>query len=96
MTDAVIPDLSLERATPLESAEAQTEQDTKKQDWVKDLATHPGWRQVEARLQTYLDKYRHPVFNPETPYEVVGREYMIAQTIAGILEKILDDVRPGD
>lgn len=94
MTDAIIPSpAELTRSTDLPAQDNQQAEEARERKEVWDLIQMPGWRAVEAKFSEAITKYRQPVFPQGTDFEVIGKEYVMSQTIATKLEEVFDDIR---
>ena len=93
-TDAIIPSAAeLNRSTELPAADAQQAEEAQERQEAWDLTQMPGWRAVEAQFEAAVTTYRTPVVTKGMEFEDIGREYVIAQTIAGKLEEVFDAIR---
>ena len=93
-TDAIIPGIEeLTRSTDLPAQEEQRSEEAKDRQQAFDLTQMPGWRAVETKFEEAITTYKHPSFPAGTPFEDIGRDYVIAQTIATKLEEVFDAIR---
>jgi hypothetical protein len=93
-TDAIIPSVAeLTRSTELPAQELQRAEEAQTRKEVWDLTQMPGWRLVEEIIEKHIDVYDRPKFNPGDDLAEIGKQALFAQTIAGRLKEIRDDIR---
>lgn len=94
MTDAIVPtDLDLTRSTELPEQDEQIKKEEQLKAAVHDIRLHPGWPEVEAKFEHWLEKYKHPTFDPSMPLEDIGKQALMSQTMAAMLEEVWNDIR---